>query len=429
MKKVFTLIVAFLIFLGSLTGCQSVKDGNNAASSDSSVKEQEKISLRFMYWNKEESMQALLDLIAEKLPSVELEYQYVDTTSFQTVYKTQMNAGEGPDILSIENVNSEVAAGYCLDLTDYDFVSNYQKSVLNSLAVDGKTYCIPGPSWFGGYFYNKGMFEEQGWSIPATWEEFLALCDTIAAAGIKPIANPIKNPNYLMQYALGYVTPQYLRQEAGMTWDKDYAAGTVKMADLLPYFESWAKIVEKGYVNSDDLGTDYDQALDEFVTGKAAIFDSGPWDVETIYSKNPEIQIDMMPFVGSTGEGWLFGGPGIRFGINSSLGKEGNEEKLAAAAAVLEVISSEEGQLAYWQNNQGGSSYIKGVELKMGKEYDGCTDVFAAGNVYAPWQQWNAGVYEEFGLQLQAYVAGEITLEEALKNTDAKNEEILEKTN
>lgn len=145
--------------------------------------------------------------------------------------------------------------------------------------------------------------------------------------------------------------------------------------------------------------------------------------------KNPEMVIDMMPFVGSTGSGWLFGGPGIRFGINSSLGEAGNEAKLEAAAAVLELISSEEGQLAYWQNNQGGSSYVKGVELEMGKEFVGCSDVFAAGNVYAPWQQWNAGVYEEFGVQLQAFVAGEITLEEALQNTDAKNKEILSKTN
>lgn len=305
MKKVFAVILVFSMMLALLAGCKT-KAANEATSTDTMTEEttevetttdltsteeanvteeKEKVSLRFMYWNKEESMQALLDLIKEKLPYIDLEYQYVDTSSFQTVYKTQMNAGEGPDILSIENVKSEVAAGFCLDITDYDFVSNYQESVLNALAVDGKTYCIPGPSWFGGYFYNKTMFEEHGWTVPTTWEEFMTLCDKISAAGIKPLANPIKNANYLMQYALGYVTPEFLRQDAGMDWDKAYAAGTVNMVDLLPYFQTWAQVVDKGYVTTQDLGTDYDQALEEFVTGKAAIFDLGPWDVETIYSK------------------------------------------------------------------------------------------------------------------------------------------------
>ena len=125
--------------------------------------------------------------------------------------------------------------------------------------------------------------------------------------------------------------------------------------------------------------------------------------------------------------GWLFGGPGIRFGVNSKLGESGNEEKLAAALSVLELISSPEGQKAYWENNQGGSSYVKGVEFEMPAEYDGCKEVFAAGHIYAPWSQWNAGVYDEFGKQLQGFVAGDTTLEEVMQATDAKNEEVMSK--
>ena len=198
-----------------------------------------------------------------------------------------MNAGEGPDILAVEYVPTEVQAGWVLDITDQPFMQNYQESVLNELAVDGRFYVIPGPSWFGGYFYNKGMFEEHGWTIPKTYDEWLELCDKIAAEGVEAPGKPHQEPQ-LMHYAMSYVTGEFLRQPEGMSWDKDYAAGKVKMAESWgPYLDKWAEVVEKGYVTAEDLGMDYDQALDEFATGKAAMFDSGPWTWTPSTAKTP----------------------------------------------------------------------------------------------------------------------------------------------
>ncbi len=187
-------------------------------------------------------------------------------------------------------------------------------------------------------------------------------------------------------------------------------------------------MVEKGYIKEEELGMDFDQAMDEFVTGKAAMLDSGPWDVEIIKGKNPDMEIDMMPFVGNKGDtGWLFGGPGIKFGVNAILAEKGNEEKLAAVLKIMELISTPEGQAAYWETNKGGSSYLKGVEFPMPEQFDGCKQVFAEGHIYAPFMIWNPGVFEEFGKQLQAFIGGSATIEDVMKATDAKNEEILTK--
>lgn len=449
-KFISLLLVAVLCFAG-LVGCANTPaaDNNAAAGSQAepeavdqaepepepepdpaAVSSGEKIPIRFMYWNKEESLQSLIALINERLPHIDFQFEFVDIASFQTVYKTQMAAGEGPDLLSIEKISTEAIAGYPLDLTDYDFVTRYSESSNNEMSYNGRIYGIAGPSWFGGYFYNKAMFEENGWTIPKTYDEFLTLCADIQAAGIKPLANPIKNPNYLMHYALSYVQPAFTRSDAGMNFDQDYAAGKVTMAAAFgPYLEKWSQVVTGGYVTAEDLGMDFDQAIDEFCTGKAAMIDSGPWDVETIYGKNPDIKIDMMPYVGddANNPGWLFGGPGIRFGINAKLGEAGNEEKLQACLEIMDLISTEEGQLAYWENNKGGSSYLTGCTLEMPAEYDGCKEVFAAGQVYASFSQWNSGVFEEFGSQLQGFVAGDVTLEQVMAATDAKNAEALEK--
>ena len=412
-------MIMMLVLVGIMSGC-SKKDTTAGG----------KIPIRFMYWNKEDSMAELVKLIRERLPDIDFQFEFVDIASFPTIYKVQMAAGEGPDMLADERPNpAGVDNGYAMDLAPFAFVKKYTPSSINELSLNGKVYAVPGVSWFGGYFYNKGMFDEHGWTIPKTYSEFLDLCAKIKAAGIKPIANPIKNPNYLMHYALSYLTPAFLRQPEGMNWDKDFAAGRATMsASFLPYMEEWAEVVKRGFVTKEDLGMDSDQAIDEFATGKAAMLDSGPWDVDTLYGKNPNLKLDMMPFVGKKAEiGWLFGGPGIRFGINSKLGEKGNERKLDAVVRIIDLISTPEGQVAYWMNNKGGSSYVEGVKLEMPGEYDGCKEVFAAGHVYGPFMQWNPGVYEEFGTQLQGYVAGTVTLQQVLAATDAKNAEVLQK--
>lgn len=438
MKKLMSAFMVLTLLMSMvITGCSSKEvketkiDTTEKVATESKKKVtdkeevQEKTHVRFMYWNKQDSLQSLIDLINKELPNVDFEFQFVDTKSYQTVYKTQMSAGEGPELLCIQNVESEVRAGYAMDLTGQAFLENYTDSVMNELAIDGESYCVPGPSWFGGYFYNKDLFEENGLNVPKTFDEFVAVCEKLTELGIKPIANPIKSPNYLMHYACSFLTPEFLRQPEGMNWDKDFKAGKVTMSETWgPYLGKWSEMATKGFIKEEELGMDFDQAMDEFVTGRAGMIDSGPWDVSIIHEKNPDMNIDMMPFVGNKGDtGWLFGGPGIRFGVNANL----DEKTKKAALSVIELISTPEGQKAYWENNKGGSSYVKGVEFEMPKEFDGCKEVFAKGNIYAPFMVWNPGVFEEFGKQLQGYIAGATTLEEVMKATDEKNQEVLEK--
>jgi alpha-glucoside transport system substrate-binding protein len=53
--------------------------------------------------------------------------------------------------------------------------------------VDGKLYAAPlGANMKSFVWYSPKMFEENGWEIPTTWDDMIALSDTIAATGIKP---------------------------------------------------------------------------------------------------------------------------------------------------------------------------------------------------------------------------------------------------
>ena len=154
------------------------------------------------------------------------------------------------------------------------------------------------------------------------------------------------------------------------------------------------------------------------------LFRSGPWDYDAIMEKNPELQLDMMPFYGTKeSAGWLIGGPGCGFAANAS------SKNLDAVKKVLAAISTTDGQNALWQNNQGGSSYLNGVEFDLPEAYTSVAGALAAGNVYCPWNEWGsaAGAHETYGTEMQSYLLGAQDLSTTLQTVDEVVSELLSK--
>ena len=95
---------------------------------------------------------------------------------------------------------------------------------------------------------------------------------------------------------------------------------------------------------------------------------------------------------------------------------------------VLEAISTVEGQEAFWQDNQGGSSYLEGASFELPAEYSSAKSALDAGNVYCPWNEWGSAIsaHETYGTEMQAYLLGQ-DLDTTLSNIDAAVTELLEK--
>lgn len=51
-----------------------------------------------------------------------------------------------------------------------------------------KLYGLPRNTDIMLFYYNQKMFEDNGWTVPATYDELLTLCGTIKEAGITPVA-------------------------------------------------------------------------------------------------------------------------------------------------------------------------------------------------------------------------------------------------
>lgn len=423
-KRVIAAMLCACMAVVGLAGCGS--SGEESKKDDAKGGKDEVVKLRMMAYNAESTRATYLKYLDEKLPNIEIEFEFVSQDNFDNVLNSQLQAGEGPDIIELGGQTRLLAnANYLLDLSDQEFVDKYTDAGLQPYTVDGKVFATPLQSWYEGIFYNKQIFEENGITVPKTWDEFLEVHKKLQDKGVKAQTMGAQSYEPMMKQSIGLVNNEFYSDSANNGFDEKFNTGEVSLAESwLPAVEEWSKIIEEGYLTEDMLGLSYDQALDEFATGKAAMWECGPWAVETIKEKNPDLDFGMFPIPGKSADepGWLVGGPGSAFGINAK------SEHIEEALQVLEVTATEEAQQALVKDNA-GSSFVEGVEVDLGDIYADCDEAFKAGHVYAPWTAvWTNGnaVTEAYGKSLQEVLAGTKTVEEALKDADTTNKDLLD---
>ena len=141
-----------------------------------------------------------------------------------------------------------------------------------------------------GILYNRGMFEEYGWKIPETWDEFIALCDEIQSEGILPLYFGFKDTWTTLApwnaMAVGLCEPDVCRQvnKGETTFTDEYREVAEKMLELLPYGPD------------DPFAYDYNGACTAFANGESAMYTIGSYAVPQIKSVNPDMDIDSFVF-------------------------------------------------------------------------------------------------------------------------------------
>ena len=329
-RKLLSVLLCTAMAATLLSGCgNSSEPADNASENvtedtgEEAVTEADsegKTKVRMTYWNSEDTIQALLDYLGEEVPDVEIEFQFIDNSNYDTIVDTQLSAGEGPDIIceSPASALKHAKLGYLAEVNDLG--AKYSSAGTNVYSYDGNIYALPGISWFEGIYFNKTMFEENNIALPTTFDEYLAVCKQFQDLGIKPLAAGLKSWEPMLKNSMAFVTAEYLSTDVGSSFGEDYRNGEVKLEGTWnTYLEKWSEMISSGVYTTDMTGIDHDQALEEFATGKAAMFCSGPWDLDTIQSKNPDLVVDMMPFYGTKASaGWLIGGPGCGIAVNSA---------------------------------------------------------------------------------------------------------------
>ena len=238
--------------------------------------------------------QTIIDEYMAENPNVKIEVEALDEEAYKTKFKAYSMEGM-PDVVSIWGqpafLDEVVAAGVLAELNPDDYKDyGFIEGSLNGFTYDGKLYGLPRNTDVGVIFYNQKMFDDNGWSIPETYDDLLSLAGTIKDAGIIPMA---------MDGADGWPMAVYLSDVLFQLTGEDYAStvsnaistgdftdeNIVKATQLLKDAAD-AGLFQNGY-DSQDYGT----AQNLFTNGQAAMFYMGSW--ETSMALNEDIPEDI----------------------------------------------------------------------------------------------------------------------------------------
>ena len=303
------------------------------------------------------------------------------------------------------------------DISEMESVQKLADTYKEDYSYDGKVYAYAPDSWVGGMFYNKDLYEEYGFQPPKDWAEFIEQSKVFLENGIKPLG------------MFGAALPDliyWLHDTEGIAKDPELDdkinSGEMKFSEVYSdVMELWYKdCVETGIVSQDMVSITDEQRLDEFATGKAAATLTGPWAIKGLKEKNPELNIGVVPFVGTEGNTYAMGATNIGIAINAKA------KNLENAELFLEYMGTGE-TLQKYQGVTGNFLGVEGVEYEVDPAMEPMKEYAESGKFLIPTSKWTYTDTIDAMMQrgTQEIVMGTKTVEDVLKEVDDKMAELL----
>lgn len=219
-----------------------------------------------------------------------------------TILKTRFIREDNPDIIGIGgdiNYSNFLDAEMLMDISDFDGLADIKENYLETnkdleyVPLDG-VYAVPYMANAAGVLYNKDMFEEHGWTIPTTWEEFIALCETIQDEGVQPLYFGYKDtwtclaPWNAIAVDLCESDIAYQVNSGNATYAEAYREIAVKTKALLDYAQPTP------------VAYSYNDACTAFARNESAMYVIGNYAIPQIKSVNPDMNIGSFVFPASS---------------------------------------------------------------------------------------------------------------------------------
>ncbi len=334
MKRSMSGLLVIIVVLSLLLSAR----GNIARATASQVSGK----MSFLSWYTQANYQPLLDAFKAKYPDVTIDFQNVPPANNQYVQRLQLlaSSGELPDLFYVGPPITLMAKdGYVADISNLDIVKALPDGYKQYYIYDNKVYAYAPDAWVGGVFYNKALFKDNNLAEPKTWADFLAAAKTFHAKGITPIS---MGADELPDLIYWLHNTEVLSQDPN--FDAKINTGATTFAKgYLDALNTWKKeMVDTGYISQDMVALTDDQRFAEFTSGQAAMTISGPWAVATLKQKNPNLDLGLFPFVGSTADRDYTVGA-----VNVGLAISAKAQNRAAAEAFLNFLGSNDGLTIY----------------------------------------------------------------------------------
>lgn len=309
-----------------LTGCE--KSSNDRLAADPGTGDQ--VTIKMMHlWPEAGALgqhRIVNKIIAEyeaEHPNVTVKQEVLDNEQYKAKIRVLSAVNELPD------VGLTWAAGYLQPFVEGDLFTplddllrgelrdSFVAGTTEAYSVNGKTYALPLEFNIAPIYYNKKLFRKFNLEVPTTYAEFQKVVKTLATGGVAPIALGNKDR------WTGSLWYMYMADRiAGSQKLADAIGGKISFADpgLVQAAKNVQDLVDAGAFNPGFNGLSNDEAKAQFLSGKAAMYMVGTWELPN-FTTNQDIPQDFRDSVGffkfptveggkGNIDGWV-GGPGV----------------------------------------------------------------------------------------------------------------------
>lgn len=445
-KKLLTVgILIVFAFVTIFTGCTSQttnEEDNNAtdAPKASEKAKQETVEIDVFQFKVE---------IAKELEAAAREYEKVNSDvkiNIQTVgggddygaaLRAKFQSGSEPDIYNVggpQDIKDWIDKSE--DLSDQPWVDLALDGALAGATVDGKVYALPFNIEGYGFIYNKAIFADAGIDASKI-VDFASLEEAAKTLDKKIKSGELKEKYPLLEAVFEYAAKETwvtglhtlntaLSQEFDNSQDAfkadkvefKYADGLKALINLQADYSSSAD--SKGKLNSVDYSTQVDEGI---AIERVAIIQQGNWIFGGVNDIDPQVAENLdilpMPIKGAKEDSIPVGVP-----MHWSVNKDSSDLEKAAAKDFLSWLYTSDTGKDYIVNKFFFIPPLKGYDGLEPKDSLGmAVERYIKEGKTIPWvfmgypTGWGM---EVVGTDIQKYLAGEITWEEAISNSKAK---------
>ncbi len=229
-----------------------------------------------------------------------------------------------------------------------------------STADDGKKYFVPNYNYPWGFFYRKSVWAAKGYTVPAKFDDLIALSKQMQADGLVPIAFADKDGwpamgtfDYINMRTNGYQFHMDLTAHKE-SWDQK------KVKDV---FDNWKQLLP--YQSPNALGLTWQEGAQLLGEGKAGMYLLGSFVTQQFTDATVLADIDFFPFPEIAMEGTT----AVEAPIDGlMLSKKGGSNP--AAKALLQFMGTPAGQEAYFSVDKSNLMTAKGADTSGYSEFN-----------------------------------------------------------
>lgn len=289
MKAIRTPLLAVIVGLSLVMGCAPAASGDkelviNSYMSDEAPKA---------------AFQGIVDSFQKANPGIKVTVNTIAHEQYKTQLASWLTSSSAPDIVTwfagyrmqafaaknlLEPIDSVFPGG--------DISKEFPQAFKMASSYKGKVYFMPQSWYWWAVYYNKDVFAKYGLTPPATWDDFIKVCETLKKNGVAPIAVGAKDT-----WTTGGWFDLLDSAVNGGDFHAELTGGKVAYTDprVKKSLGLIAELSKKGYFIDNATSLSWQESVKPLAEGTAGMYLMGQFIMDTVPA-DKRSSIDFFPF-------------------------------------------------------------------------------------------------------------------------------------